>query len=132
MKNPQLSIKNLNRYEVLQNTEERTTASQNPSLANNRGMIAKKRKSLQKKKQKIVVVGDSFTSGIASELLLNPGSAFEVMGYVKPGSGMEVITDMAKKEITTLTKEDMVIIWGGANDIAKNEANNGHSHDKFC
>jgi hypothetical protein len=43
----------------------------------------------------------------------------EVIGYVKPGSGMEVITDMAKKEITTLTKEDMVVIWGGANDIAK-------------
>jgi hypothetical protein len=75
MNNPQLSIKNVNGYEMLQNTEGRTTASQNPSLTNNRGMIAKKTKSLQKKKRKIVVGGDSFTRGIASELLHNLGSA---------------------------------------------------------
>lgn len=38
---------------------------------------------------------------------------------------MEVITGMAKKEIGKLTKEDMVVVWGGANNIAKNESDNG-------
>jgi hypothetical protein len=47
---------------------------------------------------------------------------------VKPGSGMKAVTDMAGKEITALTKKDMVVVWGGANDIAKNEANNGLTH----
>ena len=74
------------------------------------------------------MIGDSFTRGIASELLHNPGSAFEVIGYVKPGPGLEVITNMTKKEISTLTKEDMIVIWGGANDIEKNETYNGLTH----
>jgi hypothetical protein len=125
MRSPHWSIKNVNRYNVLQNIDEKMTTSQNLDLVNNRGMVAKKRKSLQRKKWKIVVVGDSYTRGIAGELLHNLGSAFEVIGYVKPGSGMKVITDMAKQEYTTLTKKDMVVVWGGANDIAKNEANNG-------
>jgi hypothetical protein len=63
---------------------------------------------------------------------------------VKPGSGLEVITDLAKKEITTLMKEDMIVIWDGTNDIAKNETNNAlthitnfvnlrkHTYYKFC
>jgi hypothetical protein len=128
MRRPQCSIQNVNRYEVLQNTDGKTPAPQKLDLANNRGMVAKKRKSSQRKKRKIVVVGDSFTRGMAGELLHNLGNAFEVIGYVNPGSGMKVITDMAKQEFTTLTKKDMVVVWGGANDIAKNEANNGLTH----
>jgi hypothetical protein len=38
---------------------------------------------------------------------------------VKPGSRLEEITNLARKEIDELTKKDMVVIWGGANDIAK-------------
>jgi hypothetical protein len=41
---------------------------------------------------------------------------------------MEGITKLAKQEITTLTKKDMIVIWGGANDIARNEANNALTH----
>ena len=73
---------------------------------------------------KIVVVGDSFAKQIASELVYNLGSAFEVIGHVRPGSGMKVIMELANQEITTLTKKDMDVVWGGANDIARNEANN--------
>ncbi|MDR0288737.1 MAG: SGNH/GDSL hydrolase family protein [Rickettsiales bacterium] len=125
MRRPHWSIKNVNRYEALQNTDERITGSQNLEPANNRGMVAKKRKSLQRKKLKIVVVGDSYMRGIAGELLHNLGSAFEVIGYVKPGSGTKAITDTVKQEFTTLMKKDMVVVWGGANDIAKNKLNNG-------
>jgi len=82
----------------------------------------------QREKPKIVVVGDSFAKGIASELVHNLGSAFEVIGHMRPGSGMKVITELANQEITTLTKKDMVVVWGGANDIARNEANNALTH----
>ena len=74
------------------------------------------------------MVGDSFAKGIASKLIHNLGSAFEVIGHVRPGSGMKVIMELANQEITTLTKKDMVVVWGGANDIARNEANNALTH----
>jgi len=82
----------------------------------------------QKKKPKIVVVGDSFAKGIAGELVHNLGSVFEVIGHVRPGSGIKVITELANQEITTLTKKDMVVVLGSANNIARNEANNGLTH----
>ena len=107
---PHGTIKNVNKYEVLQNIDEETSASQNTQLAINRGTASKKRKRSQRKKRKIVVVGDSFARGIAGELLHNLGRAFEVTGYVNSGSGMEVITNVAKQESTTLTKKDMVVI----------------------
>jgi len=107
---PHGTFKNVNKYEVLQNIDEETSASRNTHLVINRGTAAKKRKSSQRKKRKIVVVGDSFARGIAGELLHNLGRAFEVIGYVNSGSGMEVITNVAKQESTTLTKKDMVVI----------------------
>jgi len=64
----------------------------------------------QRKKPKTVVFGDSFAKGIAGELVHNLGSAFEVIGHVRPGSGMEVITELANQEITTLRKKDMVVV----------------------
>jgi hypothetical protein len=64
-KRPHGNIKIANKYEVLQNCDEETTASQNTHLVTNRGMAAKKRKSPQRKKRKIIVVGDSFARGIA-------------------------------------------------------------------
>ena len=45
---------------------------------------------------------------------------------------MEEITKVAKQEITALTKKDMIIIWGGANDIARNEANKALTHIINC
>jgi len=116
----QWSFRNVNRYEVLQNANEKFATSQNLDLVNNKEMVAKKRKRLQREKRKIIVVGNSFTRGMAGKISHNLGSAFEVMGYVKPGAGTKVITDMPNEECTTLTKEDMVVISGGANDIAKN------------
>jgi hypothetical protein len=127
-KRPHGTLKITNKYEVLQNSDEEISASQNTHLVTNRGMAAKKRKSSQRRKWKIIVVGDSFVRGIAGEILHNLGRDFEVTGYVNSGSGMEVITNVAKQESTTLTKKDIVVIWGGSNDIARNEVNSGLSH----
>jgi hypothetical protein len=48
-----------------------------------------------------------------------------VTGYVSSGAGLEVITDTARKEIDGLTKEDVVVVLGGTNNIAKNESEKG-------
>jgi len=76
-----------------------------------------------KNKQKIVVIGDSFAKGMASEIMHKLRNEFEVIGYVKPGASMKGINEGIKQVSTTLTKKDTVVIWGGANGIARNEAN---------
>jgi len=45
-----------------------------------------------------------------------------------PGSRLELITRLACREISHLHLNDYVIIWGGANDINRNESNTGHRH----
>ena len=80
-------------------------------------------KRLQNDKPKIAVLGDSYARGIAGELVHNLRSTFEVIDHVKPGSGIKMITDSVNQEVCTLTKKDVVVVWGVANDIAKNETN---------
>ena len=81
-------------------------------------------KSVQKGKPKITVIGDSFTRGMAGELAHKLGSTFEVRGHVMTGAGMKTITESAEQEVSTLTKKDIVVVWGATNDIARNEAKN--------
>jgi len=50
------------------------------------------------------------------------------MGAVMPGSRLEHITRLACREISQLHHDDFVIIWGGANDINRNESNTGLRH----
>jgi hypothetical protein len=66
--------------------------------ANNRGTEVRKREGLENRKHKIVVIGDSYARGCTAELTHNLENTFEVTGYVSPGTGLEVITGMAKKE----------------------------------
>jgi hypothetical protein len=35
------------------------------------------------------------------------------------------LTNSAKGSISTLTKNDVLVIWGGANDVAKNNTKEG-------
>jgi hypothetical protein len=44
--------------------------------------------------------------------------------------GLDEITNIARKEeIEELTKKDMVVVWGGTNNIAKNEPEKGLVHN---
>jgi hypothetical protein len=83
---------------------------------------------LEKKQHKIMVVGDSHARGCATQLIGNLGEAFEVTGFVKPGTGLEVITTIESEGINKLTKKDVVVIWGGSHDIAKNAVITGLKH----
>jgi hypothetical protein len=42
------------------------------------------------------------------------------MGYIKPGVGVAILTETVQKEISGLTKDDILIFWGETNDIAVN------------
>jgi hypothetical protein len=45
-----------------------------------------------------------------------------------PGAGLENITNLADKEVSTLGRRDTVIVMGGGNDVSKHEANIGLNH----
>jgi len=47
-----------------------------------------------------------------------------------PGSGLANITALAHEEILNLTSDDAVVIWGGSNDVNRNETSLGLKHLK--
>jgi len=73
-------------------------------------------------------MGTGFLRTIHKVFFLNLGSTFEVIGHVKPGSGIKMITDSINQEVSTLTKKYVIVVWGAVNNIAKNEANKVFTH----
>jgi hypothetical protein len=53
------------------------------------------------------------------------GCGFEVLGIVKPGASTEVIINTVSKDIGELTYKDVVVVWAGTQDVAKNESEKG-------
>jgi hypothetical protein len=77
--------------------------------------------------QKIIITGNNHARNSAAELQHTLGSTFAVSSFVKPGAGMRVIVDTAKEDIMKL-KSDDVVIWGGSNDIGKNNSKEALKH----
>jgi hypothetical protein len=51
-----------------------------------------------------------------------------VPGFVNPGSGTKYIKDTSKVKLQQLTENDVVVLWGGSNDIVKNNSTVGMRH----
>jgi hypothetical protein len=81
-----------------------------------------------KKQHKVLVVGDSHARGCATEVNHLLKDDCEVIGFVNPGSVMKYIKDKSKVKLQQLSKEDVVVLWGGSNDIAKNNSTAGMRH----
>ena len=120
--------RSVNRYEVLQNLNELKTRPGNLGTVNNRKCEVRTKGVPGKRKQKVIKIGDSHAKGSAAEITHNLGTTFEVTGYVKSGTGLEEITNIARKEIDELTMKDMAVVWGGTNNVAKNESEKGLVH----
>ena len=45
---------------------------------------------------------------------------FEVQGLVKPGAATDILVNSAHSDIMSLSKSDVLIFCGGANDVGKN------------
>jgi hypothetical protein len=56
----------------------------------------------------------------------------EVYGIVKPGARMEEMVNTVNKGSVKLTNKDIVVIWGGIHDVAKNETDKGLQQIKTC
>jgi len=78
------------------------------------------RGSASKVKNKVLIIGDSHARNCVTRLQDNLSSEYKVSSYIKPGARMSEITKTAREELKSLKCEDLVIVWGGANDIGKN------------
>jgi lysophospholipase L1-like esterase len=79
----------------------------------------------KKNTRRIILLGDSHARGLAEELQNNLGKEYVVLGTVKPGSNLGVVANMMKSEVSALTKKDVCVIWGGTQDMVKNETGSG-------
>jgi hypothetical protein len=71
-------------------------------------------------KHNILIIGDSHACGSAPRLQHNLGKEYAVSSFVKPGAQMKVISTTANEERKSLSSEDVLVIWGGSNNISKN------------
>jgi hypothetical protein len=117
-----------NRYSVLDNLQNNRETSSNIMNQYRIKFPAKLNKIMRCpniRKKKIILIGDSNMRGCAKELTNYLGSEYEITGTIMPGSRLVNVTQLANNEISSLTKKDAVIIWGGANDISRNETLKG-------
>lgn len=76
----------------------------------------------EKVKHSVLIIGDSHASNSASLLQDNLNPDYAVSSIVKPGAHMNAITDTAGEIGRSLTGDDVIIIWGGSNDISRNNS----------
>ena len=86
-----------------------------------RDIVQRPKNKQMEKKHTIIVTGDSHARGYTAEIQLNLDEGFEVQGFVTPGTGVNIITTSAKRDIQYLSKQDVVVGWGGSKDVGKNE-----------
>jgi hypothetical protein len=72
--------------------------------------------------QPIVIVGDSHARKRAAELKHCLDPTFEISSFVKPGAGKKDIIDSEREDIKKFKHDDVAVIWGGSNDIGKNNS----------
>jgi hypothetical protein len=70
-------------------------------------------------------MGNCHIKGYAPELRSRLENKFEDMGTVVPGARLHSITELFSQEMNLLTRKNTIILWGGSNDIVKNEAVRG-------
>jgi len=80
--------------------------------------------SQQEKKQKIIIVGDSHTQVSASNIKYNLSDDFDI-GFLKPGVDITSLTSSVTEETKSLTFKDILVFWGGTNDVSRNDSQEG-------
>ena len=122
----------INRYEQLRNEgkyEEMVRDSRNTQEleARNEGRdkVQKITNKQMEKKHKVIVIGDSHARGCAAEIKSNLEEDIEVQGFISPGTRVNTVTTSAIRDIQQLSKQDVVVVWGGLKDVGKNESKKG-------
>jgi len=69
--------------------------------------------------RQVLVVGDSHARLYATKIKSEIQRNFCVQGFVKPGAGAGVLVNSSTCDIEYLIKNYVIILMGGANDVAK-------------
>jgi hypothetical protein len=116
-------------YVTHKSTRRRTSGQIIPTIVNgiaqhtgNRKLFTSKNKI---RKHEILILGDSHARGCAAEVKHYLSNDFEVHGTTIPGAGMEAIKASADKKVNQLTNKDVLVLWGGSNDVARNNSTEG-------
>ena len=75
---------------------------------------------IAKKDHCIIIVGDSHSKGCTTNMKSYFSDNYKVQGLVKPGTCLDILTRTATNINKNLTKNNFLILWSGANDVAKN------------
>jgi hypothetical protein len=100
------------KYEESSNTRGLRSITRKTKIVENR----------KKVKHSVLIIGDSHARNSASLLQGNLSADYAVSSIVKPGAHMNAITDTACDIVRSLTGDDVIIIWGGSNDISRNNS----------
>jgi hypothetical protein len=76
----------------------------------------------------VLILGDSYARGCASEVKHQLNDEYGVFGFINPGSGLKDVKASAKMKMAQLTTEDAVALRGGSNDVARNNSVVGMEH----
>jgi lysophospholipase L1-like esterase len=110
---------------ILDSHSEFSSTTYNEETANVKCHQAKMRKtqivkSLNKVKHKVLITGDSHARNCANLLQDNLRIDYKVSSFVKPGAQMNEIKNTASEELKPLKGDDLAVVWGGTNDISRN------------
>jgi len=70
----------------------------------------------------LLIIGESHVRGYVAGLSANLGHSFNITGYVKPNSNLDIIMTTAKSQSKNMIKNDVIILCGSEKNIGKNEA----------
>jgi hypothetical protein len=125
MKYAQPILMSVNRYKLLNNLEESSDSSSESNEYKVCGYVkpacgAEKKKS---REHKVLLLGDSQVRGCAVLLNQNLNNKFRVSGFVKSGAKTSDILDTNID--TDMSKDDVIVVCAGTNDISENSAKEG-------
>ena len=83
------------------------------------------------KDDKVLIIGDSHTRLCAINVKSEIKDSHDVQGLVKPGAGSETLVNSATTDTANLTRNDVVIFCGGANDVKKQLENGPEAYQKL-
>jgi len=87
-----------------------------------------KSSSQQYKEHKIIITGDTHARGAASNVKHNVNDNSRSSGFVRPGANIDTLTSSVTENSKHLMNNDIIAVWGGANDVSKNNSQDGLKH----
>jgi hypothetical protein len=70
----------------------------------------------------VLIIGDSHLRNCAANIKSTIKYNFEVQGILKTGAGANILANSVEKEVRSLSKNEVIVFYGGANDIGRNNS----------